>query len=527
MNTAAAKEAFVDAMRDRNIGLLEEYMSRGFNVNQTLSGPENTPILVEAVKLGYPDVFATIMRGNPDVNKADAEGNTPLLTLIRHGYDPDINIFNTLIAKGANTEHANKNGATAFMILLLKYNKIPDLFKRLIYITLFPRVIDVNRRNKTGMPMLIYAISTNTVKPVKDLLQKGADPDMAESTGHKHTPLYHAIKIVKNAEIVKALVDAGANMDVIDAKKGTSLLWEAVMTFNEDILRAAIRMDPDLDIQNTNAKGETPLIAACKEGFLEGVEMLVEEGILRMGGADINKKDASGKTPLDYAYANNDRDIIDYLTERGATATTEPPPPEEENNNNDGEPLATRAKPANAPAKCFDPILHDDVNVETADVATFYILGADDRVISAGCLDEASLEQYKTGSQFIFYRCKETVPVSALFINKDSVYPEQYRLFNFGMKTYIKADEAYKLKVGSAYVLKPEEPIGRIASFSVVFGGNVVSANHCGPADGSMLYSVHMIVPSGGKRHTRVRRLRRTQRRKNKKQRKSIRRVRR
>jgi ankyrin repeat protein len=514
MNTAAAKETFVDAMRDRNIGLLEEYMSRGFNVNQTLSGPENTPIIVEAVKLGYPDVFATIMRGNPDVNKADVKGYTPLLMLIKTWDDPDINTFNTLIAKGANTEHANRSGVTAFMLLLVKYNKIPDLFRKLIYITLFPRVINVNRRNKSGIPLLIYAISTNAVKPVKDLLQKGADPDMAESAGHKHTPLYHAIKVVKNADIAKALVDAGADMDIIDAKNGTSLLWEAVMTFNQDILRAAIRMDPDLDIQNTNANGETPLIAACKEGFLEGVEMLVEDG------ADINRKDASGKTPLDYAYADNDPDIIDYLTQHGATATTEPPPPEE---NNVGESLATRAKPANAPAKCFDPILHDDVNVETADVATFYILGADDKVISAGCLDEASLEQYITGSQFIFYRCKETVPVSALFIGQDNVYPEQYRLFNFGMKTYIKAKEAYKLKVGSAYVLKPEEPIGRIASFSVVYGGNVVSANHCGPADGSILYSVHKIVPSGGKRHTRVR----TQRRKNKKQRKSTRRVRR
>jgi hypothetical protein len=190
--------------------------------------------------------------------------------------------------------------------------------------------------------------------------------------------------------------------------------------------------------------------------------------------------------------------------------------------NNAGDPLATRAKPANAPAKCFDPISHNaTTNVETEDVATFYILGADNKVVSAGCLDESSLEQYKTGNQFLFYRCKETVPVSAALINPNSVYPEKYRLFNFEIRTYIKASDARQIKVGSAYVLKPEEPIGRIASHSVVHGGSLVSANHCGPADGSMLYSVHLIVHTGGKRCRRARRTRRRQMSKHRKAKKT------
>ena len=68
------------------------------------------------------------------------------------------------------------------------------------------------------------------------------------------------------------------------------------------------------------------------------------------------------------------------------------------------------------------------------------------------------------------------------------------------MRIYVKDSEAQQLKIGQSYVLKPVEPIGRIASKSVVDGGNVVSAVHCGPADGSYLYSIHKVTTSGGRR---------------------------
>ena len=68
------------------------------------------------------------------------------------------------------------------------------------------------------------------------------------------------------------------------------------------------------------------------------------------------------------------------------------------------------------------------------------------------------------------------------------------------MRIYVKDSEAQQLEIGQGYVLKPVEPIGRIASKSVVDGGSVVSATHCGPADGSLLYSIHKIGAVGGRR---------------------------
>jgi hypothetical protein len=72
---------------------------------------------------------------------------------------------------------------------------------------------------------------------------------------------------------------------------------------------------------------------------------------------------------------------------------------------------------------------------------------------------------------------------------------------NFASRIYVKEKESNKLKLGSKYILKPMELIGRIASKSVVDGGNVVSALHCGPATSDILYSIHEVATTiGGKR---------------------------
>lgn len=170
--------------------------------------------------------------------------------------------------------------------------------------------------------------------------------------------------------------------------------------------------------------------------------------------------------------------------------------------------LNSNSKPSNAPSKCFNPIESGEVNI-TNDVATFYIQDTNNKTVSTACLDEDSLDIYKTSNDYVFYRCKDTVKNSALFIGENDIHPIEYRLLNFDRRIYVKDSEAHKLEVGKHYILRPtNEPLGRIASHDVVFGsGMVVSAKHCGPADGSMIYKIYEVnsSPSGGRRKTRRR----------------------
>jgi ankyrin repeat protein len=553
MEGSAARSLFIGAMLRRDVLFLEDYMTRGFNVNQVIPGPEHNTILHYAIELGYTDVFPVIMRGNPDVNKANAQGITPIMYHVIKWQDPDVNIFMKLLEKGADVNHRANNGNILLSYVIMKYTTMNDAQRKYIYKkTMELTTADINVRNTQGFTLLIGAIGTDEDKVVGDILAKGADPNLTSLEGllpFKRTPLAFALTN-KKVKVIKKLLDAGANINIIDEGSKYSLLCAAILTGKPEILHAFIEKHPDLDIQNTDGDRNTALITACIINNIDLVEILVE------AGANLNIRNTKGKTALDYAYTVLNFLIVEYLTDHGAETTLTPAQQaaaiaqaqelnalaaaeeagelaqQGSNIAVEGEvfdpPLATRAKLANAPAKCFDPIQYNhNVNVETADVATFYILKPDGTVASAGCLDEESLEKYKTDVAFRFYRCKEDTPTSSLHITEDSVHPEEYKLFNFAFKTYIKRNEAHQLKVGSAYVLKPEEPIGRIASFGVVHGGSAVSANHCGPADESMIYSVHKIVPSGGTRRVVRRRFKRTQRRKQKKQRKSLRRARR
>lgn len=150
-----------------------------------------------------------------------------------------------------------------------------------------------------------------------------------------------------------------------------------------------------------------------------------------------------------------------------------------------------------SPERCFDPIMADNVNIApNPDTAYFYIMNAAGTAISSvACLDSESLQQYKTRIEYVFYKCKETVPISAFYIRQSNVEPTPYRLFNFSQRVYITDRDAKRIVPGNSYILKPNGPIGRIASKRVIGGGNLVGALHCGPADpGNVIYSVQKMI---------------------------------
>ena len=161
-------------------------------------------------------------------------------------------------------------------------------------------------------------------------------------------------------------------------------------------------------------------------------------------------------------------------------------------------------KKSNIPSKCFDPIMVEELNINSSsDMTYFYIATKSGEIKSAKCMDTDSLRHYKSDSSNIFYKCKSSVPTSALFINRDSVEPTAYTLFNFDIRIFLLKTDANRIKVGKKYVLTPAEPIGRIASKSVVDGGSVVGALHCGPEQsGDIVYSIKELVVSseGGKK---------------------------
>jgi hypothetical protein len=177
--------------------------------------------------------------------------------------------------------------------------------------------------------------------------------------------------------------------------------------------------------------------------------------------------------------------------------------------------IESNTLPSNAPMRCFDPIMANEVDIEN-DSTTFYIKNEAGNVISAGCLDSETLNTYKTNTSYIFFRCRDTLRTGALSIGANDVVPGGIRVLNFAMRIYVSDNEAQKLRAGRKYTLTPIEDLGRIVSYNMLETGNAVSSSHCGPADGSKLYKIKEILVSGGTRKKRSTKKKFTFKRKNK-----------
>ena len=141
---------------------------------------------------------------------------------------------------------------------------------------------------------------------------------------------------------LRALLDAGADVDVQTADGSTALLWAS---YRDDIESAEllIRAGADVNIANDLGAtpiwaasrngsaamatellaagadpdaplllGETPLVTASRSGSPEIVRMLLEKG------ADVNARGARGQTPLMFATSQHHPDVVKVLVEHGA-----------------------------------------------------------------------------------------------------------------------------------------------------------------------------------------------------------------
>ena len=163
----------------------------------------------------------------------------------------------------------------------------------------------------------------------------------ASAFGREPLPLVEAAKRADHTAL-KALIDAGADVDAAEADGATALHWAS---YRDDLESAdwLIRAGADVDAANDlgatplwaasqngsvpmvarllearaapNAallSGETPLMVAARSGSAEVVELLLA------GGADLTARGARGQTALMWAVAQQHTDVVALLLERGA-----------------------------------------------------------------------------------------------------------------------------------------------------------------------------------------------------------------
>jgi len=154
---------------------------------------------------------------------------------------------------------------------------------------------------------------------------------------YEPAPTKKNIRENKIVEILKVLIDNGANVDAVDKQRGWSSLFWALAHFNTEAVELLVNKGADVTL--TDEEGYTPLHYAQ---LPESVKILVDKGadvnarakngntplhmvpvvdtaqILISHGADVNAKNNDGETPLDLAIRDGYKELVELLSKHGA-----------------------------------------------------------------------------------------------------------------------------------------------------------------------------------------------------------------
>ena len=92
---------------------------------------------------------------------------------------------------------------------------------------------------------------------------------------------------------VKALAEAGANVNKQDSEQRTALICATFRRSTKPCLKVLVRKGADVNKQNGSKV--TLLIIAAFNGYREHVKLLIQ------GGAAVNRRNTDGHTALSYA----------------------------------------------------------------------------------------------------------------------------------------------------------------------------------------------------------------------------------
>jgi ankyrin repeat protein len=173
------------------------------------------------------------------------------------------------------------------------------------------------REREESTEKLFRAVSLNKVAKVKELLGKGADPNVLGNSngGAKMLPICVAARGKFN-EILHLLIQNKAKVDGISPGFGTAL-HAAIMMRNQEEVEALLSAgaNPNGDPNSLNITQYTPLQYAAQ---YSDVDSGILEALL-IAGADVNAKSRIG-TALDSALYQSQYRTVRVLLNAGADA---------------------------------------------------------------------------------------------------------------------------------------------------------------------------------------------------------------
>ena len=310
--------------------------------------PGHALTIHDAAENGDLEKVKALIAADPSLVNAALQGNkaTPLFFAAQKGH---VEVAGLLLEKGADVNARARNGYTSLheacaygqrevVKLLLKNGALVNF-----------DVKDSAEGDDPDCAPLLLAAENGHLDVVKLLLEEKADVNAKSSYNTVHqsaTPLIGATLVQSDydrrggpdsrpgspvaadrkhgyLEVVKALVDKGAKMDLTD-NLGHAALFYAAANGQLEVVKYLLERGAGVDVDGKNHNG-TPLLFAAQNGDVEVVRLLLAKGA--NPHAECNSKDKEGKpwTPLKIAEAKGFKAVVELLRNAPGTQPASSP----------------------------------------------------------------------------------------------------------------------------------------------------------------------------------------------------------
>ena len=329
-----------------------------------------------AARAGHIEAVKKHLGDGTDVNAKNADGWTPLHEAARWGQKE---IAELLIAKGADMNAKGEDGWTPLdwaitnirgahykqtetIALLRKHGgKKSEWFKAEESIHIAAKIghleavkqhlasgADVNAIDHEGNTLLHHAVYNDQTEIIRLLIDKGAEVNgkRKAANNEKGVAPLHTATWRSTIETMELLIDNGADVNMKRAD-GAIALHYAVWFGLKEKTEFLLSKGSDVKARDGNNEGATPLHVAVWKSPNNGiVELLIENE------ADVNDKNNTGETPLDWAIKFKRTELADLLRKHGGKTGKEL---------EGGEPVVEAAQTEPPTAKAPDISIHDAI----------------------------------------------------------------------------------------------------------------------------------------------------------------------
>jgi len=339
--------------------------------------PETPRMLIAAAERNYSDVINVMIKKGININLQDINGNSALSTASENGNN---DLVKLLLSKGADRSQIKPVHHSPFVIPDIKDDyQAPEIYiygvrwgMIEIVKSMLNRGIPVDTLDSQGNNALGTAAGVNQTETTAFLLEHGADINLINGIGL--SPVEHAIandgidaallicrkgvKSVKEEnewyvrQLFAVISGKNKNTDVKDPDTEMNLLMTAASKNHPNTVRFLVKNGSDINssykssqMRNRPLNGSTPLIFALrdKSGTDAALELIKlkasldnlnnsDESALLLAvynaditmatalldaGANVNRADSFGHTPMYNAKMNGDKEMMTLLKKRG------------------------------------------------------------------------------------------------------------------------------------------------------------------------------------------------------------------